>query len=178
MPHRNPGILIPLCMKYRDIFRKHKIRFITTVGSHEKPLGTAFLEKITKHNLQDLIINVGELDRQQVVQYVTHCDVLWLHTLIETLCLPFLEAMTLKLPIMAPDFDFSRYVCGEAALYYDPWDLESAFQSVMKFKEQTELREQLIQEGQNELRKSDKFAADWQETAQDVLTYLKELVRN
>ena len=70
---------------------------------------------------------LGQLNRQEVVQYFAHCDVLWLHTLIETLCLPFLEAMTLKLPIMAPDFDFSRYVCGDAARYYDPWDLDSAF---------------------------------------------------
>jgi glycosyltransferase involved in cell wall biosynthesis len=175
MPHRNPGILIPLCLKYMDIFREHNIRFITTVDPGEKPLGSAFLEKIKKHHLQDLIINVGQLNRQEVVQYFTHCDVLWLHTLIETLCLPFLEAMTLKLSIMAPDFDFSRYVCGDAALYYDPWDLESAFQSIMKLKKQPDLREQLIREGENELKKSDKFSANWQEVASDVLKYLREL---
>ena len=175
MPHRNPGILIPLCLKYRDVFRAHNIRFITTVESHEKPLGTAFLEKLKKHHLQDLIVNVGQLNRQQVVQYYTHCDVLWLHTLMETLCLPFLEAMRLNLPILAPDFDFSRYVCGDAALYYDPWDQESVYQNIMQLRDQKDLRDQLIQKGRQEIKNPDKFSADWQEAAQEVLTSLREL---
>lgn len=175
MPHRNPGILIPLCLKYKNIFQQKKIRFITTVGAHEKPLGIAFLDKIKKHNLQDIIINVGQLNRQEVIQYYTHCDVMWLHTLIETLCMPFLESMTMGVPILAPDFDFSRYVCGDAAIYYDPWDLDSLFVNIIRLTEQRDLLQQLINNGFKEINNTEKFSASWQEAAKDVLNSLREL---
>lgn len=175
MPHRNPGILIPFCRQYASVLRRKRIRFITTVGSHERGQAKCFLHSIAKYGFQDVIINVGELSRQQVVQYYTYCNALWLHTLIETLCLPFLEAMTMGVPILAPDFDFSKYVCGEAALYYDPWDMQSLYEKIMCMKENADLRKQLVLQGYKEIHKPEKFSSNWEETARQVLDNLKQI---
>jgi glycosyltransferase involved in cell wall biosynthesis len=94
----------------------------------------------------------------------------------ETLGLPFLEAMVTGLPILAPDLDFARYVCGDAALFYDPWGIESMFNTIMLIRGDGSLRKQLIEKGKAELKDKLKFAGSWEEVAADVLQHLKQLL--
>jgi glycosyltransferase involved in cell wall biosynthesis len=176
MPHRNPGILIPLCLQYASVLREKNIRFVTTIGPHEKGKALSFLNAVEQHGFQDIIVNVGQLNRQQVIQYYTHCDALWLHTLMETLCLPFLEAMTMGMPILAPDFDFSKYVCGDAALYYDPWDIQSLYEKIIRMRDDAELRKQLVVNGHREINMSDRFSSNWEQAAREVLDSLREIM--
>ncbi|MCI0498755.1 MAG: glycosyltransferase [Planctomycetales bacterium] len=175
MAHRNPEILLPLCQQYGEQLRRAGVCFITAIGSHQKGRAELFLKRVHEYGMGDLVVNVGELSRPQVVQYYTHCDALWLHTLMETLCLPFLEAMTMGVPILSPDFDFSRYVCGNAALYYDPWDIRSLYEKIICLKENSDLRKQLVADGYREIKMSDKFSSSWEETAKDVLDNLREI---
>jgi glycosyltransferase involved in cell wall biosynthesis len=175
LAHRNPEILLPLCLKYKNEFRKSGVCFITTLGQDPRTLPKRFLRRVNKLDLQDLIVDVGYLNREQVVQYYTHCRVLWLHTLMETLCLPFLEAMTMRLPILAPEFDFSRYVCGTAAQYYDPWDVDSLFENLMTLRQDAALRQTLIENGHQEIRDPAKFSNNWEEVAVELLKNLHRL---
>ena len=175
MAHRNPEMLLLLCKRYQQVFRKRKICFYITIGSHQRGKAKSFLRNVRKNDLEDIIINVGELTRQQVVTYYKHCDILWLHTLMETLCLPYLEAMTMGVPILAPDFDFSRYVCGDAALFYDPWQMDSLFRGIMELYENSQLRVQLIEKGRKEIQRTEKFSGNWQEAAREILDSLRQL---
>ena len=115
------------------------------------------------------ICNVGCLSRQEVVKYFSHSQAFWMPTTLEMLGLPFLEAMTMGVPILAPDLDFARYVCGEAALFYDPWNLDSILNSVLSISGDDSLRRKLVAKGKEELMNREKFAADWNEVALQVL---------
>jgi hypothetical protein len=79
-------------------------------------------------------------------------------------------------PILAPDLDFARYVCGEAAIFYDPWDIESMFTQIMLLREDENLRKDLIAKGKTELADGVKFSKNWQEVAADVIRNLRILV--
>jgi glycosyltransferase involved in cell wall biosynthesis len=175
MPHRNPGVLIPFCIRYHRELCSKGIKFITTVGDSVYRQADVFLKDISKHKLGDIIVNVGDLSREDVQIYFTYSDVLWMPTTLETLCLPYLEAMAMGVPILAPDLDFARYVCGEAAVFYDPWDIESLFNKIMLISEDTCLRKQLRQNGKVQLGDRKKFSEDWDEVAFDVLTALRGL---
>jgi len=177
MPHRNPGLLIPFCMRYGRELRSRGIKFVTTVGDSVYRQADTFLRDISRHKLGDIIVNVGDLSREEVLRYFTYSDVLWMPTTLETLCLPYLEAMAMGVPILAPDLDFARYVCGGAALFYDPWDIESLFSKVMLIREDTCLRRQLGQNGKVELEDRQKFSENWDEVASDLLMALKGLAR-
>ena len=80
------------------------------------------------------------------------------------------------LPILTPDMDFARYVCGTAALYYDPWDIASLFKNIIAVVTNASLREKLIENGKVELADTHKFSQDWDEVATDILTDLNKLV--
>ena len=68
-PHRNPSILLPLCKRYATQFRERKIKFITTVELTQHSHVRKFLNSIYTHHLQDIIINVGSLSREDVAAY-------------------------------------------------------------------------------------------------------------
>ncbi|MBW8000405.1 MAG: glycosyltransferase family 4 protein [Planctomycetes bacterium] len=176
MAHRNPGILIPLCKRYADQLRDKKIKFITTVEREDDILVDKFLKNISRYHLEDIITNVGSLSRQEVVQYFSHSQAFWMPTTMETLGLPFLESMTMGVPILAPDLDFARYVCGEAALFYDPWDIDSMFNSVISIRTEESLRQKLIAKGKEEIANSERFASNWEEPAAQIIQDLRFLV--
>jgi len=177
MTHRNPDVLIPLCRNYCRQFREQHIRFITTITAGEHRYAERFLKNISRYGFEDIILNVGELSRSEVAKYFINSQFLWLPTMIETLCFPFLEAMTLGTPIMAPDLDFARYVCGDAAVFYDPWNVDSIFRSIMLMRENASLRRELAEKGKIELGDRKKFAANWEEAAVDVIRNLRLLVK-
>jgi glycosyltransferase involved in cell wall biosynthesis len=177
MPHRNPSVLIPLCERYERQIRARQIKFITAVEVRDDTNAGRFLKEVSKRCLEDLIINVGHLSRADVVRYYSHSHLLWLPTLMETLGLPFLEAMTMGVPILAPDLDFARYVCGEAAVFYDPWDVNSIFEKIMMVREDAFLRRELIEKGKIQLSDRTKFAENWDEVAVSVIKELRRLVK-
>jgi glycosyltransferase involved in cell wall biosynthesis len=177
LPHRNPKVLIPLCSRYAPQLRQQRIKFITTLDDETDVPSRAFLNETSRRGLGDIIVNAGPLSRQEVSRYMWHSDVLWLPTYMETLCLPFLEAMSLGVPILAPDLDFARYVCGEAAVFYDPWDIDSAFAKIMLLRQDSALRKVLAERGKIELADRNRFSANWEEVAGDMLRELRRLAQ-
>ena len=177
MTHRNPSVLIPLCTRYGKQIRAKKIKFITTVEPNDHPHSATFLKQISKHHLEDVIINVGNLSRPEVLKYLTHSDVLCFPTTLETLGIPFLEAMTIGLPILTTDIDFAHYMCGDAAVFYNPWEIESMFNKLILLREDAFLRQELIEKGKKEVGNKKKVAENWEETASDLIGYLRSLAK-
>ena len=175
LTHRNPDILIPICKRYSNDIWKNGIKFITTITPGEHPFASRFLKNVSKNNFEDIIVNVGKLSRFEVAQYLANSQLLWLPTMMETLGFSFLEAMKMRTTIMAPDLDFARYVCGDAAIYYDPWDIDSMFNCILKLRNNDQLRKQYVAQGTKELLNNLKFAKNWQEAAKYCIDSLREI---
>jgi glycosyltransferase involved in cell wall biosynthesis len=86
-----------------------------------------------------------------------------------------MEAMVMGVPILAPDLDFARYVCGEAACYYDPWNTETAFEKILLLREDATIRQKLIDKGKTQLANRSQFAENWEEVAKDLIQDLRAL---
>ncbi|RKY10268.1 MAG: hypothetical protein DRP66_00165 [Planctomycetota bacterium] len=175
MPHRNPHVLLPLCKKYATQLRENKIKFITTVNPQDNKPSQKFLRDINTGDIRDLIVNVGQLSREEVAAYLQAADLLWMPTLLECLPTPYLEAMIAGLPILAPDLDFSQYVCNDAAVYYNPWDMDSIYNELINIRKKEKLRNHLIAQGLKQLKKTEKFPADWNVVARDILRVLHQV---
>lgn len=175
MAHRNPSALIPICRLHGEEVRAKRIKFITTVEIQDHPRAYRFLKQISKYNLEDIIINVGILSREKVAQYLYYSHVLWMPTTSETLCLPFMEAMAMDTAILAPDLDFARYVCKEAACYYDPWNIETAYEKILLLRKDAAIRQKLTDKGKMQLKNRSQFAENWEEVAKDLIQDLRAL---
>ncbi len=170
--HKNLEILL-------DLFRHHAeelrdVVVVTTVAADHHPNAGRFLASIERLGLSDRIVNVGPIAPQHVPAYYRHSQALLMPTLIETLGLPYLEAMHFGLPILTSDLDFAHAVCGDAAVYFDPWDTSSIRDAIARLKRDDGLRARLVQNGSRRL--ADAFCS-WDEIAQNTAERLERLAR-
>ena len=91
-------------------------------------------------------------------------------SLYEGFGLPPLEAMTCGCPVLVSDIPPHREVCGEAALYCDPRDIDDVAAKIDRIMSDAALRERLIGLGRARAK-----LFDWQAAAREFFTVLGQL---
>lgn len=74
--------------------------------------------------------NLGRLNAEEMNEFYKKADGLLFLSSMESYGLPLIEALTINLPIIVADFSYSRWVCEDAAYYFQPYD-EQSFLSVV-----------------------------------------------
>ncbi len=122
-PHKNLESIIELFLRHGDQLRDVVVLF--TVAPEHYPHAPGFLKQIRNPGLQQNLINIGPLTQHELSSYYHQSNALILPTLMESFTATYLEAMQFDCPILTSDLDFAREVCGTAALYFDPWNVDS-----------------------------------------------------
>lgn len=170
MGHKNLEILIEVFRDYREKLKD--VRCILTVTAQQHPNAPKFLSDINKYNLQEHIINVGPLKQEELAGYFYNCEALLFPTLLESFSGTYLEAMHFGLPILTSGLDFAHYVCGEAALYFDPWSPADIVEKILLLKNNCKLKDDLISRGRKRISN---FFESWEEITADVIKDLEYL---
>ena len=68
-------------------------------------------------------------------------------SLVETVGLPLLEAMSLNVPVLAADRPYAHDICEDAAVYFDPLSVEDFARKAHLLTSSKELRHHLIEKG-------------------------------
>lgn len=124
--HKNFDILFPLA----KLIKENSLPYVIIITLDESNAND-LLKKYEKERLNDVIINVGKIDSKFMPSLYRQTDVLFLPTLLESFGLPYVEAMAYEKPIITSDLDFAHDVCGDIALYFNPFEPDSIL-SVMK----------------------------------------------
>ncbi|MDI9319873.1 MAG: glycosyltransferase [Phycisphaerales bacterium] len=142
-PHKNFEI-IPSVIEILA-YQKVNCRFICTLPQKE-------FEGITRHvkNL-NFIKNVGPCRQEALVRLYSEADAVFMPSLLETYSANYLEAMKMELPIICSNFDFSRTICGDAALYFDAQNPEDIAHKIVELINNEKLRNYLINAGKKRL---------------------------
>jgi len=119
-PHKNLEIFIPVAKQIKRQGLDFKI--IVTISERQHVNAKKFLYQVRKQGLEDVIVNVGPVPMTNVPRLYKCCHALLMPTLLESFSGTYVEAMFHQLPIFTSDIDFARAVCGEAAMYFDPFD--------------------------------------------------------
>lgn len=114
--HKNIEILIEVA----KIIKLNKINFIIilTLPSNDNTL--KLLNKILQFKLNDILINIGEVKTIDIPNLYKNVDALLLPTLLESFSGTYIEAMHAEVPIFTSNYDFSKEICGDSAIYFDP----------------------------------------------------------
>ncbi len=170
--HKNIEILLELFGRYSRPLGQ--VAVVTTIRAEDHPRARSFLRAVQRRRLTGHICNVGPIPHEQVPAFYQHCHALLMPTLMETLGLPYLEAMHFGLPILTSDLDFARAVCGDAALYFDPWDAHSICDAIVRLCGDADLARRLAQAGRQRLSVA---SPGWDEIARETVRRLERLVR-
>ena len=100
-------------------------------------------------NLQQLglLELTGVLSGTALDQLYAQADIFVYPSVIESFGHPLLEAMAAGLPVVAADVPINRELCGEAALYFSPFDDADCARQIAGLIGDAELRGELAQRG-------------------------------
>ena len=101
-------------------------------------LDDKMFSKIFK-NHTDSVINLGPVEINSCPNLYELSSAVFLPTLLETFSASYPEAMIMNKPILTSNLDFAKELCGDAALYFDPFDPKSIANVILELSENTNL---------------------------------------
>lgn len=173
-PHKGIESLVEMMDEYRDELSDFVLIITVEEGQHKN--AKRLLEKINQANLEDRILNAGYLEQSQLPSFYESCDALIMPTRLESFSVTYLEAMYFGLPILTSDLDFAKEICGDAAVYFNPWSVESIKDVVLEVKNNPSLRAELMERGKKRLSK--RFNVTWDDIAEKMLAAIEIYASN
>lgn len=131
--HKNLEAVVDLFHQKGDALRDYAA--VLTIDPKQGASAKRLLDSVQRLGLEDAIVNVGPLPQQALSAYFAHSHALLMPTLLESFSGTYLEAMHFGLPVLTSDFDFAHAVCGEAASYFDPWNLDTMVEAILRVDE-------------------------------------------
>ena len=96
---------------------------------------------------KDYIINIGSIKLEECPYVYSKYNALFLPTLIESFTASYPEAMIMKKPILTSNYSFAQTVCKNAALYFNPYDVNDIMSKIKNIYIDKLLYDGLIEEG-------------------------------
>lgn len=154
-PHKNIPILISAVERL-----KINLKIICARSVFEKRL------PISKY-----VEYLGRLTDQEMIEVYKKSQVFVFPSLIEGFGLPGLEAMSIGLPVIAANASCLPEIYGDAALYFDPYDVDDLVSKIKLIINDQKLRQILIAKGHLQVKKYSwaKMAKQTWEIYQNVL---------
>lgn len=98
------------------------------------------------------IVNIGTFNAEYTPSLYSHCDALFLPTLLECFSATYPEAMKMCKPILTSNLDFAHDVCGNAALYFNPFSVEDIVNKIEILMNDKNVYNNLISKGLNRVK--------------------------
>jgi glycosyltransferase involved in cell wall biosynthesis len=155
--NKNHQLLVPLAKALRD--RGLSVRFFVTLEH-----GCDFLKQVEAARLDTSICNLGYIDHRVIGSLYSMFDGLFFPTYSESFGFPYVEAINALIPVITTDFDFSREVCGDAALYFKQNDLGGALRAIDRLLN-PDVRNRLAENAKNRRRM---FSHDWHDVIDSI----------
>ena len=161
---KNLGSIVDMYSRYREELSE-TVCFLT-IDKKMEDQSRSICERIEEENLDDLIVPIGTVPFEQTRNYYHFADAYFFPSKLETLGLPHWEAMASGLPVIASDLDFAHEICGDAAMFVDPFSLSSMKDGILRMMQDPALREDLIRKGHAQLKS---VVSSWPDSVRQVL---------
>jgi glycosyltransferase involved in cell wall biosynthesis len=137
------------------------------VGLKSNNFGAA----LNKNLLDSNIVIKGYVSDYELSTLIKHAEAFVYVSFYEGFGLPPIEAMSLGCPVIVSNIQALREVCGDAALYADPYLVDDIKQKIINLLANNSLREKLIIAGKENIKKF-----DWFTSANEVLKIADEII--
>ncbi|MBI5865317.1 MAG: glycosyltransferase [Planctomycetes bacterium] len=160
-----------------DLFERHgaalaDVVVVLTLRPDDDEAAPAFLRRVAKSRARGHFLNVGRVAQAELPGYFRHCRALLMPSVLESFSATYIEAMQFGTPILASDMDFAREICGDAALYFDPWRIEAIRDAILRLKNEPALGPELVRRGND---RKQLFFRGWDEIVADAVSRLERL---
>ena len=110
------------------------------------------IERVVKQEgLKKEIVFLGEIPHSEIGILYDKCDIVVFPSLAETCTLGLIEACLYAKPVVASNISVHREICGQAAVYFNPFDREDMPEKIEKVMDDRPLRQKMVQSGKERL---------------------------
>ena len=168
--HKNLSRLI---LAFNQVKNKFPNLKLVIAGKKDSKIDEIDLLK-NKLDLKGKIIEAISPDDEEIINLYKYAKAFVFPSLYEGFGLPPLEAMAIGMPVLASDIPVLREICGNAAYFFNPYDVEGMAKAIYKVVTDESLRRSLIERGKERV----KFFDSESTIDQHVKLYKKILSRN
>lgn len=169
-PHKNLERIVECFEQFPETLAD--VACVLTIAAEQHPHARRLLARIRAHALEQAIVNVGPLQQARIAAFYRHTAGLLLPTVLESFTGTYLEAMTLERPILTSDLDFAREICGDAALYFNPWNAASMRDAIVRLRDEEGGAERLVAGGRARYAQ---FENDWDAIVEHAVGVLESI---
>jgi len=154
-----------------SIFNSRYRDFRLVIVGRPDPLAPEVPKVIRELNLTDRVVLAGYIPDRDMSPIYKHAQAFIFPSLYEGFGIPPLEAMASGTPVLSSNASVMPEVLGDAALFFNPLDIENIVQAMYKLVGSPGLRKELISKGYHQSQKYS-FAQTARET---LAVYMKVL---
>lgn len=130
-----------------------------------------FGQSLNEELLTDQIVLKGYVSDNELSALLQNAGAFVYLSFYEGFGLPPVEAMSMGCPVIVSDIAAHREVCGNAALYADPFDTDDIKNKMVTLLDNETIKQELIIAGHQNIKRF-----DWFQSASTVLKIINELV--
>ena len=167
-PHKN---LSRILAAHAKIFPKFKWPLVMVGKTEGFIISDTKLHNMIKTIPKGQVFMVGQVSDEELSAYYKKAGVLVLASLYEGFGLPAVEAMGAGIPILASQVASLPEICGDAALYCDPYSVNDIADKMALLISDTDLQAQLREKGEKQVNKF-----SWDDSVKSHLKIINDLL--
>lgn len=165
-PHKNLPIMLDMAAVFKSKYPDYNFRFVLTIDKSEFPR--------IPDELNSNFVFLGKVGISACPSLYEQADIMFQPTLLECFSATYPEAMKMGIPIVTTDLEFSRGLCGNAALYYPPLDANKAATIIYELCKNKDKYNELVCNGYKQLKIYDNY----EQRVSKLIAILENIVNN
>jgi glycosyltransferase involved in cell wall biosynthesis len=170
-PHKNIANLV---RAFALLKQRKDTRNLKLILSGRLPKGSSDLTKAlndTSNSVRDDIIFTGYVSDAMLTSLYLYAEVFVFPSLYEGFGIPIIEAFSCGAPVVCSKMAAIPEVAGDAALYFDPYNVEEMADAIGTVLSKTTLREELVNKGKARAK-----LFTWEKVAEQTLAVYQKLL--
>lgn len=164
-PHKNVLCLVQAVIR----LNKQGERLSLVIACARNVFLERFKKEIERMKSLDLVVLAGFVPDGELIALYKEAEAFVTPSLLEGFGLPGLEAMMVGLPVVSSNASCLPEIYGQAALYFDPLNIEDMTEKIERVIRDKKIREKLIKKGFEQVKKY-----SWQKMAEQTLKIYHE----
>ena len=171
-PQKRAELLLEAFRMWRRRYGRTEFKLVCCGEDPHSHLAAGLIRRIRSLHLENDVFIPGVVERPVLRALYRHATLFVMPTVLETFGFPYIEAMASRIPLICADIEVAREICGSAAYYFRPDDLEDLVAAMeVPFHDEV-LRAQKLAQG---AERAGNFS--WQREAGETLACIKATAR-
>lgn len=145
-PHKNIQIIPPVAIALKRLRPTLDFEFLLTLP-YNSDVYMRVMKMAKRNNVFEYIKNIGPISISGGPDLYEKSDLCFMPSLLETYSANYPESMAMGVPLVVSDFNFSRNICKDAALYFNPHSPFDAAKKIIELIDDERLWYNMIKRG-------------------------------